>query len=190
MGPRRIPGGASLHLAVRTGAAHAGAVFAIETVFDPAGEARIRELCARLAQGEIPSLLLTHGYLPHVSLAGCDELDPAAFAAELARFAAAEAPLPVALATLSTFGTDQGVLFLGATKSRALLELHERFWQQLGGLLRQPWPYYRPEQWVPHCTLTWGLDPVQLGAAIPIGVAAKLPIGVTLEGVRLVEPRG
>jgi len=165
-------------------------VFAVETVFDPAGEARIRELWARLAQGEIPSLLLTHGYLPHVSLAGCDELDPAVFAAELARFAAAEPPLRIELATLSTFGTDEGVLFLGATKTRALLELHERFWLQLGALMRLPWAYYRPEHWVPHCTLTYGLDPVQLGAAIPIGVAAKLPIAVTLESVRLVEPRG
>lgn len=159
--------------------------------FDPASDGRIRDLWVRLAQAEIPSLLLTHAYLPHVSLAGCDALDVPDFAAELERFAAAEPPLAVQLATLSTFGTDEGVLFLGATKTRALLELHERFWRRLGPLMRGPWAYYRPEQWVPHCTLTFGLDPLQLGAAIPIGVGAKLlPLSVTLESVRLVEPRG
>ena len=158
-------------------------------IFDPAGEARVRELWTRLADLGIPSFLLTHGHVPHVSLAGCDALDPAEFAAELERFAAREPPLAIALASVATFATDEGVLFLGATKTRALLELHERFWQRLGPLMRGPWDYYRPEHWVPHCTLTMGLDPAQLGAALPICVGAKLPIAVALTGVTLFEPR-
>ncbi len=164
-------------------------MFAAELFFDPAGDARLRELWARIQAAGVPSRLLTWGHVPHVSLAVCDELDAAQFAEELARFAAEERPLGLSLVSVSTFATAEGVLFLGAVKSRALLELHERFWRRFAAHARRPWDYYRPEQWVPHCTLTTGLDSAQLAAALPICVGAGLPIEVVAESVALVRPR-
>jgi hypothetical protein len=88
---------------------------------------RVREIVARLQAAGLPSRLLTEGHMPHVSLAVCDELDPGPFAVELGRFAAGERPLGLSLVSVSTFATAEGVLFLGAVKTRALLELHKRF---------------------------------------------------------------
>ena len=92
-------------------------MFAAELFFDPAGEARLREIWARIQAAGVPSRLLTWGHMPHVSLAVCDELDAAQFAEELARFAAEERPLGLSLVSVSTFATAEGVLFLGAVKS-------------------------------------------------------------------------
>jgi 2'-5' RNA ligase len=164
-------------------------VFSVELFFDPPGEARVRELWARLRAAGLPSRLLTGGHMPHVSLAVCDELDPGEFAVELERFAAGERPVGLSLVSVSTFATAEGVLFLGAVKTRALLELHERFFPRFEKAARRPWDYYRPPQWVPHCTLDIGLDPAQLAAAFPICVGAGLPIEVVAESAALVEPR-
>jgi 2'-5' RNA ligase len=164
-------------------------MFAVELFFDPSGEARVRELWARLQMAGLPSQLLTEGQMPHVSLAVCDELDPGPFAAELERFAAGERPLGLSLVSVSTFATAEGVLFLGAVKTRALLELHERFFPRFEKAARRPRDYYRPEHWVPHCTLDVGLAPAQLAVALPICVGAGLPIEVVAESVALVEPR-
>ena len=127
--------------------------------------------------------------MPHVSLAVCDDLDAALFAGELGRFSAKERRFGLSLVSVSTFATAEGVLFLGAVKTRALLELHERFWRRFAVHARRPWDYYRPEMWVPHCTLTYGLDPAQLAAALPICVGAGLPIEVVAESIALVRPR-
>jgi 2'-5' RNA ligase len=164
-------------------------VFAVELFFDPPGEARVRGLWARLQAAGLPSRLLAEGHMPHVSLAVCDELDPGPFALELERFAVGEQPLDLSLVSVSTFATAEGVLFLGAVKTRALLELHERFFPRFAKAARRPWGYYRPQQWVPHCTLDIGLAPAQLAAALPICVGAGLPIEVVAESVALVEPR-
>jgi 2'-5' RNA ligase len=127
--------------------------------------------------------------MPHVSLAVCDELDPGEFGPSLERFAAGERPLALSLVSVSTFATAEGVLFLGAAKTRGLLELHERFFPSFEKAARRPWDYYRPAHWVPHCTLDHGLDPAQLAAALPICVGAGLPIQVVAESAALVEPR-
>ena len=164
-------------------------MFAVELFFDPPGEARVRELWARLRAAGLPSRLLTEGHVPHVSLAVCDELDPRGFAGELEQFAAGERPLDLALVSVSTFATAEGVLFLGAVKTRPLLELHERFFPRFERAARRPWDYYRPPHWVPHCTLDTGLDPAQLAAALPICVGAGMPIEVVAESAALVEPR-
>lgn len=163
-------------------------MFSIELFFDPSGDERVRELWQRIQAAGLPSPLLARGHVPHVSLAVCEELDPIAFAAELARFAAAESPLVLSLVSVSTFATAEGVLFLAAVKTRALLELHERCWRIFAAHARKPWDYYRPERWVPHCTLSMGLDPAQLAAALQICVGARLPIEVVAQSVSLSEP--
>ena len=127
--------------------------------------------------------------MPHVSLAVCDELDPALFAGELGRFAAEERRLGLSLVSVSTFATAEGVLFLGAVKTRALLELHERFWRRFAEHARRPWDYYRPEHVGPALHADVGLDPAQLAAALPICVGAGLPIEVVAESIALVQPR-
>jgi 2'-5' RNA ligase superfamily len=163
--------------------------FAIEMTFDAAAEERVRRIFRRIAGAGLPSRLLERGLAPHVSLAVCDELSPAEFAPRLAEFAAGERAQRIALATPSTFATAEGVLFLGPVVTRALLDLHARFHPLFERAAISPWSHYLPGAWVPHCTLTFGLDPKQLGEAMQVCAGAGLPIEATLESVAIVEPR-
>jgi hypothetical protein len=72
-------------------------VFAVELFFDAAGEARERELWARLQAAGLPSRLLTEGHMPHVSLACTLDLGlaPAQLAAALPICVGAGLPIEV-----------------------------------------------------------------------------------------------
>jgi 2'-5' RNA ligase len=163
--------------------------YAIEMTFDVAAEERVRGIFRRIADAGLPSRLLERGLAPHVSLAVCDELSPVEFSAQLAEFAAAERAQRIAFATLGTFATAEGVLFLGPVVTRALLDLHARFHALFERAARSPWSHYLPGAWVPHCTLAFGLDPEQLGEALQVCAGAELPIEATLASVSIVDPR-
>ena len=66
-------------------------------------------------------------------------------------------PFALSLATLASFPTAEGTLFLTPIPNAALLQLHERICAlvlKLGGALRQP-EFYAPGNWVPHCSVAW-----------------------------------
>ena len=169
-------------------AGESGAViFAVEMLLDSSADARVRALWQRIAERGLPSPLLALGHSPHVSLAVCgglavDELVPA-----LRALTAREPPPRTALVSAATFGTAEGVVFLGAVATPALVELHGRFFPLFERAAREPWAHYRPGAWLPHCTVTSGLDPLQVEQAIGVCVEAELPIPVTLEGVAVLE---
>ena len=161
--------------------------FAIELWLDENAEARIRELWERIAGAGLPSRLLEFGHTPHVSLGVCAQLDPVAFAARLGEFASREPKRHATFVSLGTFSNRQGVVFLGLIATPELLELHARFDALFVRVAREPWEYYRPGRWVPHCTLTTALDPSQVAAALRVCAEVPLPIQATLESVAIVE---
>jgi 2'-5' RNA ligase len=161
--------------------------FAIELCLDENAEARIREIWERIARAGLPSRLLEFGHTPHVSLGVCAQLDPIAFAARLAEFASREPKLHATFVSLGTFSNRQGVVFLGLITTPELIALHARFDALFTTAARDPWEYYRPGRWVPHCTLTTALDPAQVASALAVCAEVPLPIQATLESVAIVE---
>lgn len=161
--------------------------FAIELCFDEQTDARIREIWERIEQAGLPSRLLQFGHTPHVSLGVCGELDSAAFAGKLHEFAAREPKLHATLASLSTFSNREGVVFLGLVNTPELLAMHARFDALFAACARDPWEYYRPGRWVPHCTLTTALDREQVASALRVCLEVTLPIQATFESVAIVE---
>jgi 2'-5' RNA ligase len=166
-------------------------VFAIEMCFDEESDRRVRAVWQRIADAGLPQPMLElPGAKPHVSLTALERLaDPGAFAARLAELAASEPPLAIRMASAATFATAEGVLYLGVVATRELLELHARFYAHFERELQSANPWYRPSQWVPHCTLSLGLTGHQIGAALESCLVGVLPLDATLESVELVEPR-
>jgi 2'-5' RNA ligase len=160
---------------------------AVELFFDDAADARIRAIWERIADAGLPSRLLELGSAPHVTLGVCAGIDVPAFVKELTPFAAREPAQHATLVSLGTFSNRQGVVFLGLVATRELVALHERFDALFARSARDPWEFYRPGRWVPHCTLTTALDPAQVHAALRVCADVTLPIQATLESVALVE---
>ena len=86
--------------------------FAVELLFDPAMEARLRALWKALAQAEVSSSMLDIGARPHVSLAVFERLDPTSMHAELDGFARENPPLEVTLSAVGTFPGAEGAVFI------------------------------------------------------------------------------
>ena len=126
--------------------------YAIELNLSPASSARVVGLWEDLARASISSSMLDLGAQPHISLTVVDELDPALLRADLSRFAERTPLLSVDLASAGTFPTAEGVLFLAPVVTPELLEIHRGFHRLLSDRGVESVAYYRPGNWVPHCT--------------------------------------
>jgi 2'-5' RNA ligase len=137
--------------------------------FDHDADAAVRALWRLLDDAGVPSLA-EHSHRrhrPHVSLAVAGAIPRRtrdALRAELALLA-----LPsLWLYTLGTFLTEQNVLFLGAIVDAELLAVHSAAHDVLAGQTSQPWAYYLPGAWVPHCTLATDLTDAALTAGLSV----------------------
>ncbi|GIV97098.1 MAG: 2'-5' RNA ligase [Herpetosiphonaceae bacterium] len=161
--------------------------YAIELFLDPQAAGEVRRLWDALAQSGVSSRMLERPYRPHISLAVCDDLDLAAAEQELVAFARRMAVFPVSLSSLACFLTDPTVLFLGVTTTSELLDMHRDFHRSFAAYAHMPWSYYVPDQWVPHCTLAFGLEPTLLPKAVEVCRQQPLPIRARLEQIAIVN---
>ncbi len=139
---------------------------ALEMFLDEAAERDVRRLWARIDAAGVPSLAgQTHGrHRPHVTLGIAESL--AAVSRDALRSVLVEAPIRLDLHTLGTFPGEEGAIFLAVTTEGRLLRLHQRVHEILAQGAQEPWEYYRPGRWVPHCTLTQRLGPRQVLVAM------------------------
>lgn len=139
--------------------------YSVELYFDPATEKTLLALRAELVKHGIRPVLDEIQDRPHISLAVFPDLDPQAFVRHLRAFAAVTAAFPVTLGAVGSFPTADGVLFLAPAVSPALVETHANFHAIISGLNLNPFEYYLPDNWVPHCTIALDMEPEILSKA-------------------------
>src|SRR6516162_619238 len=83
---------------------------------------------------------------------------------------------------------DTVVLFLSPQPSAALLDAHRVASEDLHGWNDGRWSHYRPERWVPHCTLAEHLAKNDISAALNV-VLDRLsgPVTGSVCGIRLIN---
>lgn len=160
---------------------------ALEFFFDSEADREIRSLWQRLEQAGIPSLATrTHGqHRPHVSFAIAGSIPPAireALRTDLARLSIPR----LWLSTLGAFSSADTVLMLAAVVDTELLAVHSAIHDVLAGHVRAPSAYYLPGSWIPHCTLTQGIDPPQIAAAFATLYPVN-PIRATLTEAAIID---
>ena len=133
--------------------------------------------------------MLDIGSHPHVSLADSEDLDAERFRPVLEAFARETPPLACSLASVGLFATREGVVFLAPLVTRELLDLHDAFHRRFGEYGARSSAYYRPGNWVPHCTLAMGATATASAEAVRLCLDAALPIRGRFERVALVEFR-
>ena len=161
--------------------------FAVELRFDALAEERIRNAWNIIHEAGIGSSLLDAGYRPHVSLGVCNRLESNAFEAELASFAAGVEPFGLSLSSVGVFPGAEGVVFLGVTVTERLLNLHAAFHKIFKKHARELSEHYAVGEWVPHCTLAFGLSERQIAEAVKICRKIHLPIFAKVKEIGLVE---
>ena len=142
-----------------------------------------------LARAAINSVMLDVGAQPHISLAVFENLDPQMLRADLSRFAEVTRPLSLDLASAGTFPTAEGVVFLAPVVTQELLLVHQRFHRLLSDRGLDCVAYYRPGNWVPHCTVAIDVAPDRVAASLEMCVQSEAFGAVALDEVSLIEFR-
>ena len=161
--------------------------YAVELNLREDSAAQVVKLWEHLAKESINSLMLDVGAQPHISLAVVEELDPARLQEDLRQFAEATRPLSLDLSSAGAFPTAEGVVFLAPVVTQELLEVHRRFHDLLRDRGVEPVAYYRPGQWVPHCTVAMGVAPDKIGTAVEVCLQSEAFGPVELDEVSLIE---
>lgn len=145
----------------------------VELFFDSEADEAVRSLWQGLERAGVPSLASrTHRrHRPHVTFAMAGSI-PQRTVEALRRDLAPLALPNLWLYTLGTFPTRENALWLGAVVDAELLAVHSAVHDVLAGAVKQPFAFYLPGSWIPHCTLAQDLTPAQLAA----GVAALHPV--------------
>src|SRR5262249_16379816 len=126
-------------------------------------------------------------YHPHISLGVSDNNKLNISSNELKEFSNSSQPLKVCLSSIGIFPTVEGVIFLGVTVTKELLGIHSKFYQKYPKWSDNIRSYYLPGNWVPHCTLAYGLNMKSIPEAIKICSNQALPIIGKLNEIALVE---
>jgi 2'-5' RNA ligase len=163
--------------------------YAMELNLSQDSAARVVELWERLAKESISSTMLDVRAQPHISLAVFEELDPAVLRAGLRRFAEVTRPLQVVLSSVGVFPTGEGVVFLAPVVTQELLVVHHRFHNLLRDRGIGSAEYYRPGNWVPHCTVAMGVAADKIGPALELCLQSEAFGAVELDEVSLIEFR-
>jgi 2'-5' RNA ligase len=158
--------------------------FAIELILDSRSAAIVTSVWAALAAEGIGTTLTGR---PHVTLSDCEEIDLPLVKENVQAFAQTYAPSPVQFGSVGTFANETSVVFLAPVATPALVEAHADFWVSFTGCQTESRHFYRPENWIPHCTLGLGLTPEQVPRAIALGQAIELPLFGCFEAISIVE---
>ncbi|MCE2413540.1 2'-5' RNA ligase family protein [Candidatus Poribacteria bacterium] len=161
--------------------------FVAELYFDPSTEKRIRDAWKALDEAGISDSMPKGGYRPHVSLGVCDHLETDSLAQELSIFAEGVTPFRLLFPNIGIFSTSEGVVYLGATVTAQLLNVHTAFHEIFKKHAKEQREYYTVGQWVPHCTLAFGLSEDQIVEAVTVCRQIDLPVSTDVKEMGLVK---
>jgi 2'-5' RNA ligase len=164
--------------------------YAVDLNLDAQSSATVRRIWERLAAQGISDFMHRVEVSPHLCLAGYDDADEARLAEVFAEFCEAAAPLPIEFHSVGVFPQPEPVLFLAPRPSAALMERHAAFHALAEKAGLESHPYYRPANWVPHCTLAMRITSEALPRAfaeIAELAEAWQPLAATLNAAELVS---
>ena len=161
--------------------------FVVELYFDRSTEASIRDAWTAIDEAGISDSMPKGGYRPHVSLGVCNHLESNTFEKEFSSFAAGVAPFQLSFPNIGIFSTSEGVVFLGVAVTEELLSVHAAFHEIFKKHAGEQRAYYTVGQWVPHCTLAFGLSEDQIVEAVTICRQIDLPVSTEVKEIGLVK---
>ncbi len=104
------------------------------------------------------------GVRPHVSLAVFPNLDPESIREDILAVSRELATFTLRFSSIGQFDTEEGVVYLSPARSDLLTTTHRHFHRLLMKRKLGSLDYYRPDQWIPHCTIATGVPSERMHA--------------------------
>lgn len=161
--------------------------FALEMYFDAAADAAVRRIWGVLESRGVVSA--GRGPVvdarPHVSLCVFDSAPMDAVERVVAARTSRLQGLSVVLSSLGFFRTAESVAFLGVIPTERLLRVQREVAADVLPIAVGYWDYYRPDAFVPHCTLASNVR--DFAATADAVTTAALPVEATVTSVGVIE---
>jgi|SRR5579862_123940 len=161
--------------------------FAVEMFFNKNADKLVRDVWVDLARAKITSFMIDGGHRPHVTLGVLEQYSSPTFEHELRVFTTSLKPFSIKLDCLGIFPRPEGVVYFGGVVTEDLLSIHREFQTRFAKLMTGVRPYYLSGNWIPHCTLGYGLSLDAIPAAVKVCLQATLPINAQVTQISLVE---
>ncbi|KAG1364059.1 hypothetical protein COCNU_11G008860 [Cocos nucifera] len=176
--------------------------YAVELYFDPALENQVLKAWNVLARRQISTQLIEMAARPHLTLLSSPSVDPLKLHSAVRSLAFRLDPLPLSLSSVGTFpsssssdtaagggggGGGGGVLFLAPTPSSALLHVHSQLCDALKKEGVELPEEFRPDAWVPHCSVAQDVPRSRMAEAFCILRDLKLPVSGYAMDIGVVE---
>lgn len=136
----------------------------VDVTFDKRADNTIRRLWRSLA-GHGFDVSRQTADRPHLTMFVASDGDPTAIGNRLAEVEWVDIPR-VEFGSVGYFRDPGRVLYLAATPTAEILDLHAQIWRIVTSLAPTQSPYYQPRMWTPHCTLALGVPTSDLGKAV------------------------
>jgi len=154
---------------------------------DAATEALIKGVWAKLAEKGVSDKILKQGGKPHLALSVFDDCDTGELALRLRRMAGQQKPVEARFEHLGTYCSKDGVLFLVPVVSPRFFLLHSTVFKLLGDCTGGMREGTKPNRYVPHCTVAYGLDKETLAKTVALFSNRALPIVGQFERIAMVD---
>ncbi|MDX2104741.1 MAG: 2'-5' RNA ligase family protein [Alphaproteobacteria bacterium] len=146
--------------------------YAITVGLDEAGSEGLWRLRRALTAAGIPDVRTGLGFRANLTLAVYEDLDVETACRELSNIAAQMPMLPALFAGFALFPGRSANLWAAPSPDPRLLVMQRAVRAAVAGRI---WELYRPEVWVPHCTLATGLSPEEIATASRVLAEAWQP---------------
>ncbi|KMZ69049.1 RNA ligase/cyclic nucleotide phosphodiesterase family [Zostera marina] len=167
--------------------------YAIELYFDPALENQVLKAWNVLARRQITTHLISISSRPHITLLVVSSSNPnapspppsAALHSAIRTFATRSEPFPICLTSVATAGSNS--LFLLPTPTMPLLQMHSRLCEAVGKEGVEVGEEYRPDTWLPCCSLAEDVSKSSMAEAFGVLKDMKLPVAGYVMDIGIVE---
>lgn len=140
--------------------------YVLELQFDSPSEAFVKNSMQRIKDMGLPSNFLEKSITPHLTLLSSETMLSDECINDLDKLLGKRDSFSLQAVSLGTFANEQGVLFLGVTVTRKLLDFHRSVYSCVSQHEHQLHPYYIPDRWIPHVTVASQLKREQLAQVV------------------------
>jgi 2'-5' RNA ligase len=161
----------------------------LQLLFDNPSTERLRAVWQSQAEVTGSRTLLDGPYDPHITLGLFKNLDQEQFRSELRARARDFQEFEIRFGHIGQFSGEEGTLFLVPVHNKSLTKLHQSILgicDKLKGALARP-EHYLPENWVPHCSISWRTDRASILRGLNKLLSSGYPAVVVASSLHLVH---
>lgn len=126
--------------------------YAIELYYDKETEGELYRLAQSVADEGLSTRFLEWKTRPHLTLACFNDVDEAACAEQLRKFAQSHQVMPAYIGSIGMFN-DTKTIFASPIMNRGMYQMQAEVHEWFKDCDAKGWEWYHPDRWVPHCTL-------------------------------------